>query len=426
MAVIGETSRAAGAYSRCQAPGAQRHRSILLLKPFVPYPLDCGSNILTYNLLRELGAEFGVTLLTRRPERDAETREALETVCERVVFCDPPNVKSQMRRLGYAITTRARACFGNTPLAALYAEIAFSSALRLELEENSYDLVQIDYWNLASLGGLCPNGTRRCILLHDVQPYVFEREAEVVEGRLKRWQLRRAAKAATVFERRAFRHFPHVLTVTENDAEVYRRMLPAGSKVQCVPTLYDVPTAPAAADPGGHNLLFVGAMAHRPNRDAVLYFAKDILPLIRAEVPDVEFVVVGRNVPTSIRRLESGCVRVTGMVPEVRPYLNEATVYVAPLRFGGGIKLKILEALAHGKAVVTTPVGAEGIELTHGVNCLIAETPGDFARSVVRLLSDDNFRKALGAAGRRVIEERHCPEAAGPRVRRIYRDIMAG
>jgi len=326
----------------------------------------------------------------------------------------------------FAGALRAKALFGRKPLAPYYAELAFRRPVARVVREQKFDLVQFDYWNLARLGAVCPSGTKRCILLHDVQPYVFEREAEVVEGRLKRWQLRRAAKAATAFERRALRHFSHVLTVTENDAAVYRRMLTAGSEVQCVPTVYDVAPAPPAPDPGGSTLLLVGAMGHRPNRDAVLYFVKDVLPLIMGQVPDVEFVVVGRNVPASIRRLASRHVRVTGVVPEVGPYLNEATVYVAPLRFGSGIKLKILEALAHGKAVVTTPVGAEGIEVTHGVNCLIAEGPDDLAGNVVRLLRDRELRKRLGVAGRKMIEERHSPEAAGPRVRRIYRDMMAG
>jgi len=396
------------------------------VKPFAPYPLDCGSNILTYNLLRELGAEFDVTLLTRRPDRDAEVREALERVCDRLVFCDPPNLKGHARRVAYAITTRVRACLGHTPLAAQYAQLGFSNALQNVLAESSYDLVQIDYWNLAELGSFCRNGTRRCILLHDVQSCVFEREAKVTRGRLKRWQLRRAAKAASAFEQRAFRHFSHVLTVTENDAAVYRRRLLTGPRVQCVPTLYDVSTARAAPDPGGRKLLFVGEMAHRPNRDAVQYFVKDILPLIRAGVPDAEFVVVGRNAPASIRKLESRHVRVTGMVPDVGLYLRKATVCVAPLRFGSGIKLKILEALAHGKAVVTTPVGAEGIEVRHGVNCQIAEDTENFARSVVRLLRDRGFRSTLGAAGRKMVKEQHSPEAAGPRVRRIYRDMMRG
>ena len=403
-----------------------RRQTILLLKPFVPYPLDCGSNILTYNLLRVLSAEFDVTLLTRMLEREADAREALEAVCRRVAFCEPPNLKSRMRRFGYAMTTRLKACFGNRPVAALYAELAFSEALRALLAENSYDLVQLDYWNLAELGNLCPHGIERCILLHDVQPNVLKQEAELALCRLRKWQLRRAAKAARAFEGRALRGFPHVLTVTEHDAEVYRKTLPSGSKVQCVPTLFDVSGVPVVPDPGGNKLLFVGALIHRPNKDAVQYFVKEILPLIRAEAPDAEFVVVGRNVPASIRKLETGCVRVTGPVPEVEPYLREAAVYVAPLRFGSGIKLKIIEALAHGKAVVTTPVGAEGIEMTHDVNCLIAEKPDDFAASVVRLLRDRELRRRLGAAGRRMIEDRHSLEAAGSRVRRIYYEMMKG
>jgi glycosyltransferase involved in cell wall biosynthesis len=404
----------------------ERKKTILLLKPFVPYPLDCGSNILTHNLLRMLGAEFDVTLLTRKPESETEAREALESICKHVIFCEPPNLKSRINHIGYAISMRAKALFGRKPVAALYAELAFSAPLRKLLAEASYDLVQIDYWNLAGLGNLCPKDAKRCIMLHDVQPLVFEREAALVSSWFKRWQLKRIARAATAFEKQALRNYANVLTVTENDAEIYRKTIPGCSTVQCVPTLFEVSSVPVASEPLGSKLLFVGALAHRPNKDAVEYFVKDVLPLIRLSVPDVELVVVGRDVPSSIRKLESDCVRITGPVPEVEPYLRDAAVYVAPLRFGSGIKLKILEALSHGKAVVTTPIGAEGIEMVHGKNCLIAERPDDFAASVVRLLRDKELRHNLSAAGRRMIEERHSLEIAGPRVRELYSEMMKG
>jgi glycosyltransferase involved in cell wall biosynthesis len=145
-----------------------------------------------------------------------------------------------------------------------------------------------------------------------------------------------------------------------------------------------------------------------PNEDAVLYFINAILPYIQREVPAVRLTVVGRNPTCRVRTAaEKVDVKVTGTVPDVRPYVSEAAVYVVPLRIGGGTRLKIFEALAMGKAVVSTTVGAEGLPLVAGEHFVQADDPIDFARNVIWLLGDPDRRKALGAAGRRLVEERY-------------------
>jgi glycosyltransferase involved in cell wall biosynthesis len=145
-----------------------------------------------------------------------------------------------------------------------------------------------------------------------------------------------------------------------------------------------------------------------PNEDAILYFIADILPRLRRDVPGTSLAVVGRD-PTD--RLRAACaaagVRVTGTVTDVRPYVAEAAVYVVPLRVGGGTRLKIFEALAMGKAVVATQVGAEGLPIVSGEHFLQADSPEDFAQAVATLLKDPGRRQALGMAGRRLVEERY-------------------
>src|SRR5437899_2078089 len=144
-----------------------------------------------------------------------------------------------------------------------------------------------------------------------------------------------------------------------------------------------------------------------PNEYAVRYFLEAILPRVRDEVPDASFTVAGRRPGASlVAAAEASGALVTGTVPDVRPYLAEGAVYVVPLRIGGGTRLKIFEALAAGKAVVSTTVGAEGLPLVPGVHFLQADDPGEFARAVVSLLRDPGRRRALGEAGRRLVEER--------------------
>jgi glycosyltransferase involved in cell wall biosynthesis len=160
-------------------------------------------------------------------------------------------------------------------------------------------------------------------------------------------------------------------------------------------------------------LLFTGAMNYAPNADGVAHFCAEILPRIRAVVPDVSLSVVGRDPPPRIQSLARGGVTITGTVPDVRPWMNRAAVFVVPLRVGGGTRLKILEALASGRAVVSTSLGCEGLDVKHGDNILVADTPAAFADAVVRCLRDPGLRRELGARGRALVEQRYRWDAIG-------------
>ncbi|HMI92751.1 MAG TPA: glycosyltransferase [Polyangiales bacterium] len=154
--------------------------------------------------------------------------------------------------------------------------------------------------------------------------------------------------------------------------------------------------------------MFTGAMDWYPNEDGILDFVDTTLPLIQREVPDVSLTIIGRN-PSE--RLRAACnrpgVHVTGTVDDVRPYVHEGAVYVVPLRIGGGTRLKIFEALAMGKAVVSTTIGAEGLPMVDGRDFIAADSPTAIAQAVVALLRDPERRKAMGAAGRELVEQRH-------------------
>jgi glycosyltransferase involved in cell wall biosynthesis len=171
-------------------------------------------------------------------------------------------------------------------------------------------------------------------------------------------------------------------------------------------------------------LVFTGSMDWLANEDAILFFAEKILPLILRAAPEVTLTVAGRN-PTERLRLLSQAnprIQLTGTVVDVRPYIAEAAVYVLPLRVGGGTRLKIFEAMAMGKAIVSTPVGAEGLPVTPGEDLLIENGPEHFAAAVVRLLGQASLRRQLGEAGRRLVESRY----GWPEVGRIFHRILEG
>jgi glycosyltransferase involved in cell wall biosynthesis len=178
-----------------------------------------------------------------------------------------------------------------------------------------------------------------------------------------------------------------------------------------VDTKYFAPR-PASAQ-ASRRIVFTGSMDWLPNSDGVVYFCHEILPLIRRAEPDTTFTIVGRSPTPAVRRLvENEGIEVTGRVEDVRPYLQNAAVYVVPLRIGGGTRLKIFEAMAAGRAVVSTTIGAEGLPTEHGRHLLLADTPRDFADAVITLLRDPATRSAIEAEGRALVTGRYDWSAA--------------
>jgi glycosyltransferase involved in cell wall biosynthesis len=168
-------------------------------------------------------------------------------------------------------------------------------------------------------------------------------------------------------------------------------------------------------------LVFTGTMDFRPNVDAVFWFARQVLPRVQVEMPEVHFFIVGQRPHRRLDSLRSDpAVTLTGWVKDPRPYIAQAAVYVAPLRIGGGTRLKLLEAMAMGKPVVATSLGAEGYPVVDGRDLLLADTPEDFARTVVKLLRAPEWQVELGQAGRRFVEQQYDWRAIVPRLEAVY------
>jgi glycosyltransferase involved in cell wall biosynthesis len=196
------------------------------------------------------------------------------------------------------------------------------------------------------------------------------------------------------------------IVCSKRDQEV----LGAKAKVWVIPNGVDLPTKPSClrAESPAPTLVFVGYMAYEPNADAAVFFVQQVLPRIQRDLPDVRFIIVGADPTPSVCQLHNGkSVFVTGAVPEVADYLCAASVVVVPIRFGGGTRIKILEALAHRKAVVSTTKGAEGIDVQPGKHLLLADSPEDLGNACKRLLRDAALRKRLGDGGFRLIQDRY-------------------
>jgi glycosyltransferase involved in cell wall biosynthesis len=154
-------------------------------------------------------------------------------------------------------------------------------------------------------------------------------------------------------------------------------------------------------------VVFLGVMHYRPNVDAAMYFAREILPHLLRERPNLTFTIVGGGAPEELRRLAGPNVILTDRVPDTRPYLARAGAFVVPLRMGSGTRLKVLEAMAMGRPVVSTSLGCEGIAVVDGQHALVADDPSTFARTVLQVLGDPALASRLGSNGRHLVERRY-------------------
>ena len=212
-----------------------------------------------------------------------------------------------------------------------------------------------------------------------------------------------------------------MITVTEQDWQHIEAYLPAKPHF-VIPNIHSVPDS-TGCSPNRSGLLFIGGFRHRPNTDAVLYFVKEIFPLVKKAVPDITLEVVGDSPPDSIRELRNKAITVTGYVPSTEPYLQKARVSIAPLRYGAGMKGKIGEAMAYGVPVVTTSVGAEGMWLVHGETAFIADTPAEFAQHVVKLYSDDGLWSTMSENARLFIKNNYSPQVVSSAVHNMMSSL---
>jgi glycosyltransferase involved in cell wall biosynthesis len=218
--------------------------------------------------------------------------------------------------------------------------------------------------------------------------------------------------------------FDAVTCTSDIDALVFQRHCTRDA-IEIIPNGVDVTHyQPDFASEVPAHLIYIGSMDWYPNEDAVAFFADEVLPRIQETVPDVAFSIVGGNPSARVQKLaERERVVVTGRVPEIKPYFAEATVFVVPLRIGSGTRLKILEALAMGKAIVSTTVGAEGLDLRDGEEILIADEPTAFADAVIRLLTDSELRRRVGENGRARVERDYDWRSIGKKLYTLYESL---
>jgi len=379
---------------------------ILMLSPTLPWPLNMGSKIRIYHVLRELArAGHEVTLFTLAHELyGTEGLQSLKTHC-RELYVIPVKKRPRFRAALKAFISR------RPYRVAKFENPEFMQAVA-EVWQRDYDILWVQFIETLAYVPQAHLWERRPLVVLD-QHNADERfwETYAREGllwvrffaKVNLWQLRK-------FQASVLKQVDIVLSVSKEDADFTQsRLSNPATQVWVVPNGVDTEKLrPPDIAERRNRIIFCGAMDVLMNIEAVNWFAHRMFPKVRKVVPDAEFWIVGRDPAPKVKALALlPGVRVTGRVEDVRPYYAEAKVAVAPFRYGGGTKLKVLEAMALGVPVVATPIGCQGIEAEPGKHLFKEESEAAFAERVINLLQDDSLRLQMAIEARRLVEERY-------------------
>ena len=369
-------------------------------------PPDTGGKIRSYNILRELARLHSVTFFSFYGAHDYDLHPELKSSFDRVI-CMPlklPPAKSPTEMLSYGIRLFSQQPYGISK----FCRTEVRRRLRALVEKEGYDVIVCDFMAAA---GVVPwhSPTAKVLFTHNVEATIWRRHYEVAGNTVWKTVSWLEWKKMDNAERRYLRLADHVLTVSEADRDSFASVIDP-AKLTVIPTGVDIEYfQPLAVEEKPNSLVFTGSMDWLPNEDAIFYFLDQIYPLIVEKCPDASLEVVGRKPSRKlrVRAQEEKNVTLTGWVEDIRPHVAPGSVCIVPLRIGGGTRLKIFEAMAMAKTVVSTSIGAEGLPVKSGENIVLADSPGDFASRVISLLHDPGERKRIGNAARTMVEEKY-------------------
>ena len=374
---------------------------VLWVKSGKLLPVDTGGKIRSYNLLRFLAKDHEVTLLSYyggRRDPDYEAALIKEIPGSEIIHTAAPDSNALDRGLDYLYRLPRPAPYAVSK----FTHPAVRSWLAKWLPSGCCDVAVCDF--LSASCNFPAQLPIPCVLFqHNVESSLWQRMAAVESNPIKKVAFSIESAKMTRYERATLEKFHHIIAVSDHDREQMLAMN-AACEITVVPTGVDTQkfnvAPPSSASPA--HVVFTGSMDWEPNVDAVDYFCSQIWPPIRAEFPDAIFQIVGRNPFAKVQRLASSSVEVTGTVPSVAEYLEKASVVIVPLRIGGGTRLKIFEAMAMGKALVSTSIGAEGLAVENGRDLLLADDASSFADAVILLLRDAAMRRKIEEAAVRL------------------------
>jgi polysaccharide biosynthesis protein PslH len=393
---------------------------ILFVTSRLPFPPTEGHQLRAWHLLRAAARDHQVTLLSLRRADEQPLPEVLPGIdLAGVHQVDLPALNRPHRVAGLALRGLLS---GQTLLDLRFRPPALQK--RFDQLVQQADLVHLDILAVAGLLDGVPDGVPTVLNEHNVESRLAHKRIALETRPLHRLLLRLKLRGLERFERMACARAGRVLACSEEDAERLLTMAP-DCRVSVVPNGVDLeafsPSEPGKEQSGA--LVFVGHLGWFPNRDGIEYFIADILPLLNQR-QSLRLEVIGRNPTPSVAGAEGGRVRFSGFVDDLQARVQRAAVFIVPLRVGSGTRLKILEAMAMGKAIVSTRIGAEGIGLVDGDSACLVDTPVEFARAIDRLLGDPELRHRLGQRARLLAEQDYAWTMIGKRLLATYESLL--
>jgi polysaccharide biosynthesis protein PslH len=408
---------------------------ILWVKADKLLPVQNGGNIRTYHVLRYLSARHELTFYSYyagAPDPYYE-RELQRQLPGSVAVCTGKReLSGAARGVDYLSHLSAHPPYA----VSRFADAAVRKQISTWFREQRFDVAVCDFLDAAVNfpGSL---NLPSVLFQHNVESEIWRRHAATAGNPAKKMMYGMEFRKMLRYERAAVCKFQHVIAVSENDRSLMTKWVD-GDRVTVVPTGVDLAeyrphVAPsdsarsdlAASDPNAAAPLvtFVGAMDWEPNVDGVEYFCSEVWPSIRAEVPQARLRIVGRNPDRRVQKWASESIEVTGRVPSVVEHLHQSAVVIVPLRIGGGTRLKIYEAMATAKAVVSTTIGAEGLDVHHGRDIMLADDARSFAQAVIMLLRDPALRRRYEKAAAETAARYDWP-AIGERFSEILQAVV--
>jgi len=397
---------------------------ILWVKPGKLLPLDTGGKLRTYNILRHLSSAHCVTYLSYYGgSRDANYEREISGLFPGAlpVFTGIPELAGLPRMLDYL----RRLPYSAPDAVGRFESAPVKNLVTASIARREFEVAICDF--LASTPNFPRDLAIPAILFqHNVESVLWQRRAQFEAKFVDRMIAKIESAKVARYEAEQVRRFHHVFAVSDGDRAAMRSMVDP-SRISVIPTGVDLQKFryDAQLRPAGPFVVFVGSMDWEPNINGVEYFCNEIWPQVLAGVPKARFQVVGRNPHPRVQKLASASVEITGTVPSVTKYIQDAAVLVVPLRIGSGTRIKIYEGMAMGKATISTSVGAEGLDVHHSHDILLADQPQQFAQWIVAVLQNEKLRKKVEAAAARTASQYDWSMVAERFVREIQRVICA-
>lgn len=403
--------------------------NLLWISQNIPYPPKTGVLQRNYNLLREASQLADITLLAvfKRDilpgEYDLdEAKRELGKLCRRIEIVHLPIESSRAALYGMALSS----LFTHDPFSVNWVKSAgMRQQLRQLMNDTKFDLVHFDTISLAAYREEV-GGTPKILNHHNIESHLLKRRTLFEKNPLKRLYYALEGNKLERYERTACAQFDTNFTVSELDKQRLLELVPR-ARADVIANGVDIDYFnPKAVTVVPGNLLMASGMNWFPNRDAVLYMCNEIWPLLVNQMPELSWTVVGASPPQEVLDLAARDARVTvtGFVNDVRPYLSQAEIYLCPMRDGGGTRVKILDALAMGKAIVSTTMACEGIDVTPGKNVLFADSPHEFVGQIQRLRSDTVLRENLGREARKFAIDHYSWPVIGQNLSAVYNRLI--